>query len=171
MMKLPLFTHTENALQCVASCFAQAAQLFGLEISLKKTDLEVLHQPAPKETYRPPHIAIGETELKAVLQFTYLECTISSDAKIDKEVDNRLAKANSAFGRLYSSVWSSKHLKKSTKISIYRPVVLPTLLYGSETLVTYSHHLRLQERFHQRCQLERLRHKCCKCYSKRGSPA
>ena len=62
-----------------------------------------------------------------------------------------LTKANSAFGRLYSCVSSSKHLKKATKSNIYRAVVLPTLLYGSETWVTYSNHLWLLERFHQRC--------------------
>ena len=120
-----------------------------LEVSLKKT--EVLYQPVPKETYCLPHITVGETELKAVQQFTYLRCTITSDTKINKEVDNRLAKANSAFGRLYCHVWSNKNLKIATTISIYRAVVLPTLLYGSETWVTYSHHLRLLERFHQRC--------------------
>ena len=144
-----LVAHTETALQRVTSCFAEATQLFGLEVSLKKT--EVLHQPAPQEAYCPPHITIGETELKAVQQFTYLGCTISSDARIDKEVDNRLAKASSAFGRLHSRVWNNKHLKKATKISVYRAVVLTTLLYGSESWVTYRHHLRLLERFHQRC--------------------
>ncbi|XP_063614375.1 uncharacterized protein LOC134787527 [Penaeus indicus] len=88
-----------------------AVQLFGLEVSLKKT--EVLHQPAPREEYRPPHITIGETELKAVHQFTYLGCT--------------------------------RQLTKGTKISVN------TLLYGSESWVTYRHHLRLLECFHQRC--------------------
>jgi len=89
--------------------------------------------------------------LKALHQFTYLGCTITSDAKIDKEVDNRLAKASCAFGRLYKRVWNNKHLKKNTKISVYRAVVLTTLLYGSESWVTYRRHLRLLERFHQRC--------------------
>jgi len=110
--------------QRVTSCFAEASQLFGLEVSLKKT--EVLHQPTPQEAFRPPHKTIGETELKAVQQFTYLGCTIYSDAKIDKEVDNRLAKASSVFGRLYSRVWNNKHLKKATKVSVYRAVVLTT---------------------------------------------
>jgi hypothetical protein len=68
---------------------------------------------------------------------------------MDKEVDKRLAKANTAFGRLYKRIWSNKHLKKSTKISVYRAVVLTTLLYSFE-LVTYHEHLRLFERFHQR---------------------
>ena len=121
-----LVAHTERALQRSTSCFAEAAQLFGLEVSLKKT--EVLHQPAPREEYRLPHITIGETVLKSVHQSTYLGSTINSDAKIDREIDNRLAKSNSALGRLYNRVWKNKHLKKGTKISVYRAVVLTTLL-------------------------------------------
>ena len=66
-------------------------------------------------------------------------------------MDNRLAKSNSAFRRLSSRVWKNKHLKKVTKISVHRTVVLTALLYGSESWVTYRHHLRLLERFHQRC--------------------
>ena len=94
-----LVAHTERPLQRVTSCFADALRLFGIEVILKKT--EVLHQPTPHEEYRPPHISIGDSELKSTQQFSYLGCTISSDAKIDKEVDNRLAKANNSFGRLY----------------------------------------------------------------------
>ena len=40
-----LVTHTERALQRLISCFAEAAQLFRLEVSLKKT--EVLYLPVP----------------------------------------------------------------------------------------------------------------------------
>ena len=76
--------------------------------------------------------------------------TSTSDGKFDREVDNRLAKSNSAFSRLYNRVWKNKHLKKGTKISVYRAVVLSILLYGSESWVTYRHHLRLLEQFHQR---------------------
>ena len=126
-----LVAHTQRALQHITSCFAESAQLFGLEVSLKKT--EVLHQPAPQNEYRAPHISIGETVLKSVEQFTYLGCAISSNARIDGEIDNRLAKANSAFGRLYKRVWNNKHLRIITKISVYRAVVLTTLLYGSES--------------------------------------
>jgi hypothetical protein len=130
-----LLAHTERALQRITACFAEAAQLFGLEVSLKKT--EVLHQPAQQEESQAPHIFIGDTELKVPPQFTYLGSTITSDAKIDKEIDNRLAKANSAFGRLYKKVWNNNHLKVGTKISVHRAVVLTTLLYGSESWVPY----------------------------------
>ncbi|XP_076061594.1 uncharacterized protein LOC143037342 [Oratosquilla oratoria] len=144
-----LVAHTERALQHITSCFADASRLFGLEVSLKKT--EVLHQPAPQINYQQPHITIGDTELKSTQHFTYLGCTISSDARIDKEIDNRLSKANSSFGKLYKRVWNNKNLKSKTKIRVYRAVVLTTLLYGSETWVTYRSHIRLLERFQQRC--------------------
>ncbi|KAJ7404742.1 hypothetical protein WISP_143598 [Willisornis vidua] len=65
----------------------QVAELFGLEVSLKKT--EVLYQPTPKEVFHP-HITIGESELKSVQQFTCLGNKISSDSKIDKEIENSL---------------------------------------------------------------------------------
>ncbi|XP_069748442.1 uncharacterized protein [Narcine bancroftii] len=45
----------------------------------------------------------------------------------------------------------NKHLKKGTKISVYRAVVLTTPLYGSESWVTYYQYLQLLERFHQCC--------------------
>ena len=64
-------------------------------------------------------------------------CTILSDAKIDKEIDNRLAKANSAFGRLYKFVWNNKSLKCKTKISVYRASVLSTLLYGVSISIAF----------------------------------
>ncbi|RVE73868.1 hypothetical protein OJAV_G00035550 [Oryzias javanicus] len=147
---LPVYLgHWGKSTSAISIQLCNAAKLFGLEVSLKKT--EVLHQLAPREVYQPPHVYIGETELKAVQQFTYLGCTITSDARIDKELDNRLAKANSAFGRLHSRMWNNKHLKRPTKISVYRAVVVTTLLYGSESWVTYQHHLRVLERFHQRC--------------------
>ncbi len=102
----PFVAHTERAQRHLTSCFAESIQLFGLEVSSMKT--EVLHHPAPLEEYCSPQIAI-------------------------REVDNKLAKAHSAFGRLYKKVWNNKHLKNITKISVYRAVVLATLLHGSKS--------------------------------------
>jgi len=66
----------------------QTAQDFGLPIGLKKT--EALHQP-------PPAIAINDTALHALENFTFLSSTFSRNVCIDSEVANRMAKANSAF--------------------------------------------------------------------------
>ena len=69
------------------SCLA-----FGFEVSEEKT--EVLHQPARREEYHPSNITIGWTELKTMKNLSFLVSTISSDAEIDEENDDRLANEN-----------------------------------------------------------------------------
>jgi hypothetical protein len=44
-------------------------------------------------------------------------------AKVDDEVNCRLAKASSAFGRLFHTVW----ITTETKLKVYRAAVLTTL--------------------------------------------
>ncbi|KAJ7406292.1 hypothetical protein WISP_134706 [Willisornis vidua] len=117
----------------------------------QKRSNEVLYQPAPQEVFHHPHITIGESDVKSVQQFTYLGNIISSEGKIDKEIANRLAKAYRAFRKLHKRVWCNKDLKKSTKISVYRAIILSPLIHGSESWVIYHHHLRLLKCFHQCC--------------------
>ncbi|WP_419602576.1 hypothetical protein, partial [Thiolapillus sp.] len=144
-----LLAHTEKALQHIINRFSDAAKNFGLNISLKKT--EVSYQPPPRVAYSPPHVSIDRTNLNAVEHFAYLGSVISNDATVSKDLDNRLSKASSSFGRLSKRVWQSHSLRLSTKIQVYRVVVVPTLLYGAETWVLYRKQIRLLERFHQRC--------------------
>ncbi|WP_293703670.1 hypothetical protein, partial [Thiolapillus sp.] len=143
-------------IQHIVNRFSDAAKNFGLTISLKKT--EVLYQPPPREAYSPPHISIDGTNLNAVEHFTYLGSVISNDATVSKDLDNRLSKASSSFGRLSKRVWQSHSLRLSTKIQVYRAVVVPTLLYGAETWVLYRKQIRLLEQFHHpRHQMARSR--------------
>ena len=51
-----LVAHTESPIQRITCCFAEAACLLELDVSLKKT--EVLHQSVPQEEYHPPSISI-----------------------------------------------------------------------------------------------------------------
>ena len=82
--------------------------------------------------------------------FTYLGSVISNDATVSKDLDNRLSKASSSFGRLSKRVWQSHSLRLSTKL--YKAVFVTTLLYGAETWVLYRKQTRLLEWFHQ-CHL------------------
>ena len=111
----------------------------------------MLYQPPLREAYSPPHISIDGTNLNAVEHFTYLGTVISNDATVSKDLDNRLSKASSSFGRLSKRVWQSLSLRLSTKLQVYRAVVVTTLLNGAETCVLYRKQIRLLERFHKRC--------------------
>ena len=79
--------------------------------------------------------------------FSYLRCTITSDAKINKEFNNKLAKASDVFGRLYKCMWYNKHLKKGTNISMYRSLACNI----AQLWITYWYYLWLLKCFHQYC--------------------
>ena len=107
-----------------------------------------MHQPAPGEVYNEPNIFINSQRLKAVDKFTYLGSRLSRAVVIDDEVEARLAKASSSFGRPTSYVWNRLGITRETKIKVYRAVVLTTLLYGSETWTVYRRHAARLNHFH-----------------------
>eukprot|EP00745_Piridium_sociabile_P007473 TRINITY_DN1490_c1_g1_i7.p1 TRINITY_DN1490_c1_g1~~TRINITY_DN1490_c1_g1_i7.p1 ORF type:complete len:702 (-),score=160.58 TRINITY_DN1490_c1_g1_i7:112-2217(-) len=128
---------------------------FGLTISTKKT--EVMHQPAPGAPYTEPHITVNGDRLTVADKFVYLGSTLSRSANIDDEVSYRISRASAAFGRLQDSVWERKGITLQTKLKVYRAVVLPSLLYASETWTVYSRHAKQLNAFHMRC-LRKLLH-------------
>ena len=130
------------------SCRCACRGLFQLRPDHKHKKTEVMHQPAPGKVYHEPNIIINGQRLKAVDRFTYLGSTLSRDVVIDDEVDARLAKASSAFGRLSSNVWNRRGITLQTKIKVYRVAVLTTLLYGSETWTAYHRHRAKLNHFH-----------------------
>ena len=53
----------------------------------------------------------------AVHRFPYLRYIIMSNAKINKEVENKLEKTSSYFGRLYKYVWYNRHLERVLRLA------------------------------------------------------
>ena len=144
-----LVAHTEADAQKLMDAFARSARRYGLTVSIKKT--EVLFQPKPNSPYVPPRITIDNQPLKVAEHFTYLGSIISSDGSINSEITSRIAKASASFGRLISRLWSTHDVSLPTKISVYRAVVMTTLLYGCETWTLYRSDIRKLDSFHMRC--------------------
>jgi hypothetical protein len=84
-------------------------------------------------------------------QLNYLGSTITKAANIDSEISNRISKTSSAFGRLRDSVWDRKGISLTTKIKVYRAIVLTTLLYACETWTVYCSHAKKLNHFHTSC--------------------
>ena len=142
-----LAADSADALQRLCDCFSSAARRFGLTISIKKT--EVLYQPARGKAHVPPAIFIEGTQLKSVELFKYLGSMVSKDSSHDAEITARIAKANSAFGRLTKRLWKNRNIRVDTKISVYKAAVITSLLFGCETWTLRKAHFAQLERFHQ----------------------
>ena len=152
-----LNTGSHEAMQRTMDKFSEACDAFGLTISIKKT--EVLHQPAPgsQSDQEPPAIMVKGQALRTVNKFVYLGSALTSDAQLDVEVSNRIAKACASFGRLRAKAWDRKGITLKTKLKVYRAVVLRSLLHACETWTTYVRHEKILNRFHINC-LKKLLH-------------
>ena len=144
-----LNANTEQAMQGDMDRFSASCDNFGLTISTKKT--EVMFQPAPGNPYNEPHIRVNGQTLQAVEDFTYLGSTLSRNANIDAEITSRISKASCAFGRLREKVWERRGISLTTKLKVYKAIILTTLLYGCETWTAYRRHERQLNHFHLKC--------------------
>ena len=83
--------------------------------------------------------------------FSYLGSIMSNIFTLDKELNTRLDKAATSFGRLSKRVWSNKSLTLLTKLKVYHVCMLSILLYGAETWTTYQKQELKLSSFHLRC--------------------
>ena len=137
--------HTEAEVQAMCDAFSAACDEFGLKISISKT--VVLAQNTPSI----PNVTINGSSLEVVRKFTYLGSTISDDNSLDNELDIRIGRASTTFGRLQSRVWSNRHLSLKLKVRVYMTCVLSVLLYGSESWPAYRWQEHRLNAFHMRC--------------------
>ena len=124
----------------------------GLTISTKKTKILAVC-PANSLNTLPRSVPLGKEHepVEVVEDFEYLGSTISQDCSLDLEIDRRISKASQVFRSLYGVVWCRKRLKVETKLRLFKAVVLATLLYGSETWVPLTPHLKRLQAFLMGC--------------------
>ncbi len=127
----------------MCNSFATACTEFRLTISLSKTE-SVRHSC-------PPHVTINGTVLSVVEKFVYLGSTLKANNSLDAELNTRIGRASTTFGRLQSRVWNNSHLSLKAKVHVYESRVLSILLYGSETWPTYRREEHKLNDFHFRC--------------------
>nr|VZI31082.1 unnamed protein product [Spirometra erinaceieuropaei] len=147
-----LNTTSEEEMQRRMDLFSAACENFGLVINTQKT--VVMHQPPPNSATTPnapPQISVNATQPQLVENFPFLGGTLSRNTKIDDRVANRISKASQAFGRLQSTVWNRHGLQLSTKLKMYKAVILPTLLCGAETWTVYAKQARRLNHLHLSC--------------------
>ncbi|BHF75153.1 hypothetical protein SprV_0501824800 [Sparganum proliferum] len=111
--------------------FAPGCANLGLTIYMGKT--VVMHQPSLNATHNIPRIYVNSTQLKAADSFAHLDSTLPCNLKIGDGFVQRVSKVGQAFGRLQNCVSNPDGLHVNTKLTMYKAVILTTLLCGAET--------------------------------------
>ena len=79
------------------------------------------------------HLVVDDVEVEAVQTTKYLGAMFNVEASCDDEIENRIGIATRMVGALRRQVIERKELSKATKLRVINAMVVPTLLYGSET--------------------------------------
>ena len=70
-----------------------------------------LYQPTHGKPYKEPTITVKGQRLQVVDKFTYLGITFSRLVHIDDEVNARIAKTSTSFGRLRGRIWDRSGIR------------------------------------------------------------
>ena len=90
---------------------------------------------------------------------------MSDEPSLDAEISRRISRSAGTFKSWSDRCWNHSGLSISTKLTVYKVAVLPTLLYGSETWATLAIHKHRLETFHQQSLRRIMKIKWWHCFS------
>ena len=122
-----LLAKNANDLQEIVNKVFQSSSNSGLKIDIAKTEVQTISR---NQVHL--NININGQQLKQVDEFVYLGGNIESKGTSRADVKQRIGKALGAVQRL-QPIWTAKDIQRTTKVELYRVLVLSILLYGAET--------------------------------------
>ena len=110
--------------------FSNEAKPLGLEVSWTKTKVQEFGDllGEPVQSVR----ACGE-DIEVTESFTYLGSVVHNSGLSDHEVSRRIGLAAGVMNSLNKSIWRCRYLCRRTKLRVFKALIMPVLLYGSET--------------------------------------
>ena len=145
---MTVLSDTPHGLELLVQRLDDITQRWLLDISQEKTKFMVIDLNGD-DTW--PKISLRGERIHNVEFYKYLGRTFSDDHTLDREISNRLDKATKAFHALKAPLFCHKEVSTKSKMSVFNSVVIPTLLYGTETWAIHDSEIQRLERFQNRC--------------------
>lgn len=142
---IDLMGGSNRELQDLTKRLEERAGAYGMEVSTEKSKVLV-----NSTTNTHAEIYMNGQQLEEVDAFKYLGATLTKDGRSTIEIKTRLAIATSAMAKL-SKIWRSREISFSTKMKLYKSLVLSILLYGCESWTLTAETTKRVQTFETKC--------------------
>ena len=117
---------SEEGLQSNLKVLSEAMDRWDLKVNWMKT--KVMRVARKRDSCE---VSIGDQVIEQVDEIKYLGVMISSDGRMEKEIEARIAMATRLVGGMGDTVLSRWELSKGTKLKVVNATMMPSL-YGCE---------------------------------------
>ena len=141
---IALLSSTKNHIQTKTDRLVKHSARIGLKANQNKCKVIRMNGNNTEK------VNINGDPVEDVTQFEYLGAFISTDGGGTKDLGNRIGKARATFNRL-KNIWQASNIRMKTKLKLYKTLVIPVLMYGSETWKINKIDNQRLDVFHSRC--------------------
>ena len=131
-----LLASSANELQKMVTIMNVALKRKGMKVNVSKTKVMVFERD---EYVTDCNIVIDGEKVEEVKEFVYLGSKFTKDGTCESDIERRVNAGNMVNGALYAFMNSQKVSQKA-RLAVHRGVLVPTLMYGSESWVWQKKH-------------------------------
>ncbi|KAI5644408.1 reverse transcriptase (RNA-dependent DNA polymerase) domain-containing protein [Phthorimaea operculella] len=131
-----ILASSAEELQEMVNIMNEALKKKGMKVNVSKTKAMVLER---EDSTTECTIMIEEERVEQVKEFVYLGSKFTSDGKCESDIERRVNAGNMVNGALHAFMNSQKVSNKA-RLAVHRGVLVPTLMYGSESWVWQKKH-------------------------------
>ncbi|KAK6741209.1 hypothetical protein RB195_009209 [Necator americanus] len=126
-----IFAESSTKLQHVVNLVSELAAAYGLRLRPDKCK-QMWISSRPRTGIR-----VDGQPIELVDEFCYLGCMLKNNGSYERDVQQRCAKATSAFNSLTKYLWSTP-VTNDVKLRVYLSAIRPIMMYESETMAAPS---------------------------------
>ncbi|KAI5640894.1 reverse transcriptase (RNA-dependent DNA polymerase) domain-containing protein [Phthorimaea operculella] len=131
-----ILASSAEELQEMVNIMNEALKEKGMKVNVSKTKAMVFEK---EDSATECNIIIEEERVEQVKEFVYLGSKFTSDGKFESDIERRVNAGNMVNGALHAFMNSQKVSNKA-RLAVHRGVLVPTLMYGSESWVWQKKH-------------------------------
>ena len=124
-----LVAETREHIQDILSVFERVCDSMGLKINVRKSKVLMVEKDQMGSCEK---VRVNGEEIQEVDKFNYLEVMISTDGGMGDKVPHRVPEGRKVW-RTMANLWKENMTSREVKRELYEKVVIPTVVYGSET--------------------------------------